>query len=175
MKTLHVLLEGRDDERFFEKVFGAKLSKYRIKPYFYTTQSPDSNKRYIESLNRDGSPYIVLADSDSPHTCFGKSKENLKHRIPNADESRIAIVRTEIESWYLAGIGNAAARKLGFRYKSSTDDITKEEFDALKPAKFKFRSDFMIEALKVFDVKTAKSQNESFRYVWNKFVFPGRL
>ncbi len=175
MKTLHVLLEGRDDARFFKKVFGTKLSKYRIKPYFYATQRPDSNKRYIEGLNRNGSPYIVLADSDLPHTCFGKSKEKLKRKIPNADESRIAIVRTEIESWYLAGIGNAAARKLGFRYKSSTDGITKEEFDALKPQKFKSRYDFMMETLKEFDVKTAKSQNGSFRYVWNKFVFPGKL
>lgn len=175
MDILHVLLEGRDDERFFEKIFQAKLSKFRIKKYLYATRSKEHNKSYIETLNRGGLEYIVFADLDSPNACYGKSKRAIKRKIPNVDESRIAVVSAEIESWYLAGIGHADAKKIGIKYQSSTDCITKEEFDALMPARFDSRNDSMAEILKSFKVQTAKSQNESFRYVWNKFVFPGRL
>lgn len=174
MKTLHVLLEGDDDVQFFRKVFEARFSKYHIKIYAYAIRSRKANKLYIEALNRVGSDYIVFADLDSPNACFGKSKRSLRRKIPNVDGKRVAIVRTEIESWYLAGIDYADAQRLGIKYQSSTDHITKEEFDSMMPAKFESRADFMVEILKAFKVKTAKSQNESFRYVWNKFVFPGR-
>ena len=174
MDTLHVLLEGDDDVQFFKKVLEARFPKYRIKTYAYATRSRKANKLYIEAVNRAGSDYIVFADLDSPNACFGKSKQSLKRKIPNADEKRTAIVRTEIESWYLAGIGHADAQKLGIKYQTSTDRVTKEEFDALMPARFESKADFMAEILKAFKVKTAKLQNESFRYVWNKFVFPGK-
>ena len=131
METLYVLLEGGDDKRFFDKVFRTKFSKFRIKIYLYAARSKESNKKYIENLRRNSWKYIVFADSDSSDACIGKSKQRLKHKIPNTDESRTAIVRTEIESWYMAGIGHASARKLDCMFQSSTDDMTKEAFDEL--------------------------------------------
>lgn len=73
----------------------------------------------------------MFADSDSFDVCIGKSKQRIKHKISHADESRTAIVRTEIESWYMAGIGHASVRKLDCMFQSSTDDMTKEAFDEL--------------------------------------------
>ena len=92
---LYVLLEGGDYQRFFDKMFRAKFSKFRIKIYLYAAQSKESNKKYIENLRRNGWMYIVFANSDSFDACIGKSKQRIKHKIPNADESRIAIVHTD--------------------------------------------------------------------------------
>jgi len=51
----------------------------------------------------------------------------------------MAIVRAEIESWHLAGAGNAAARQPGFGYKRG-----RHEFDELA---WKIQSRIRLETL----------------------------
>ena len=52
MKTPRTV--GDDDVQFFRKVFEARFSEYRIKICPYAIQSKESNKLYIEALNRVG-------------------------------------------------------------------------------------------------------------------------
>jgi hypothetical protein len=51
---------------------------------------------------------------------------------------------------------------------SSTEDISKKQFNNLIPKGFDSRIDFMLEILKYFSIKIAKQKNKSFRYFLQK-------
>ncbi|NQU04751.1 MAG: hypothetical protein HQ568_01560 [Calditrichaeota bacterium] len=82
----------------------------------------------------------------------------------------MAIVRVEIESWYLAGMSDEVAPRLGLKGIKSTNDINKEDFNSMIPKDFDSRIDFMNELLKDFSINTAKKKNNSFDYFCTKFV-----
>lgn len=76
----------------------------------------------------------------------------------------------EIESWYLAGLDEAALKELGISYPDKdTDTLNKEQFDRLIPVKYVSRIDFMQEILKNFQLETARQKNKSFYYFINKY------
>ena len=58
IKILYVLLEGSDDERFFNSVLRKKFTnKYDlIKPYMYAQISKKRLKTFIEALNKEKNP-----------------------------------------------------------------------------------------------------------------------
>lgn len=171
-QTCWVLLEGHDDVRFFDKVLRSQLlKKYnKVISYTYAERSQETVTNFIKSLNDLNTDYIIIADFDSS-TCFTFVKNKIQLKMPSADITKITIVKTEIESWYLAGVDRSNSRKLQIPYYSTTDNITKEMFNEIISSKFKSRIDFMVEILKIFDSSTAKKQNTSFRYAWNKFLF----
>ena len=171
-KIFYVLLEGPDDARFFDLILRPQLlKKYdQIITYLYSGRPQKIRERYVESLNKSDSDYMIISDFDSS-TCITFSKDNLKSKISVASTSNIIISKTEIESWYLAGIDFKNSRYLQIPHYATTDDISKKQFDEIMPEIFNSRIDFMQEILKRFDSNIAKAQNSSFRYMWNKFIF----
>jgi hypothetical protein len=84
----------------------------------------------------------------------------------------------EIESWYYAGLTDETLQKFGLPALLSTDELTKEDFNALIPPSFDSRIDFMFEILKSFSPTTAARHNGSFKFLFERYhledpaVFP---
>lgn len=175
MTTVHVLLEGADDERLFHAVLRPQLTKAHgvVRTYLYAQRSKKETEKYVQNLHDTNQPYIVLADFDSGNVCYSGRKGVLRRRIYPARPVNMAIVKTEIESWYLAGMGRPECESLRIPYHPNTEPISKEEFDQMRRRSGSGampRSEFMKRMLDMFDAKRAKKQNTSFGYVWDKFV-----
>ena len=103
-------------------------------------------------------------------TCYTKKKETIKSKvIKNIDSARIIIVKTEIESWYMAGLSRHNAASLNIQHFPNTDDITKEDFARICN-KYTSRIDCMANILEKFSIDVAKTQNKSFKYFCDKFL-----
>ena len=168
---LFLLVEGTDDQRFFEKIIKPKLvGKYNyvhIWPWAENEKKVDSFIHCINAMNAD---YFFVVDINSSPCVTGK-KQKIKNKHTNIDEGRIIVVVKEIESWYLAGLDVNKARRLGIRNFtfSKTDGINKEEFNKLIPTKkFGSRIYFLLEILKFFSADIAIKKNESFKYFIEK-------
>ena len=85
------------------------------------------------------------------------------------DVARIAVVKAEIESWYLAGLDHRNAGSLEIWYSGNTESMTKEDFTRMHE-KYSSKIDFMTDILKKFSIDIAKTRNESFRYFCDKFL-----
>ncbi|MFA6332449.1 MAG: hypothetical protein WCX22_05820, partial [Methanoregula sp.] len=96
----------------------------------------------------------------------------LYYRFSNLDGGSIVIVIREIESWYYAGISGPLEQELGIADLASTDDMTKEDFNARIPRHFDSRIDFMFEILKSFSLETAVRKNQSFSFFVNRYHIP---
>jgi len=79
------------------------------------------------------------------------------------------VVIKEIESWYYAGLSSESAEYLAVPDLPLTDDLTKEDFNALIPSKYDSRIDFMFEILKFFSIDTAGKKNHSFNFFVNRY------
>lgn len=171
-RFLYVLLEGGDDQRFFDQILKPEFEKKYDKaiPYLYARRSKKSLEELLNSLNKNDQDYIIFSDFDEAR-CITKKKEDLIIKMPRADPARIAIVKQEIESWYLAGLSYSNAHKLQIPFRPNTEDISKELFPQNRTSRFSSRIDLMQEILKHFDINAAKKQNDSFRYMWHKFIF----
>lgn len=167
-RLLFFLVEGVDDERFVQRVLQQAFRRqgYSIKIVPYAQKSHKQVNRLITSIRAMGADYILLADLNSAN-CVTQRKEKVKQKLSFCADDCIRIVIQEIESWYLAGLDERQCRKLKIPVHENTNDITKEQFNKLRPAKM-IRLDFMIEVLKYFSVDTAVSQNASFAYFAQK-------
>ena len=165
-----VFLEGLDDWTFFDSVLHGELAKrYNVRPRLYASKDKETLKQIVETMHKTNRDYIVFADFDKS-TCYSGRKATLR-KIPNARHGNIAVVKTEIESWYLAGMGQDECARLQIPYHSNTESVSKEYFEQmLERGRWASRKDFMEKILEMFDVGRAKKQNASFRYVWDKFV-----
>lgn len=169
-RRLWVLLEGNDDERFFEGIIKPKLSpQYNsIQVWQYAQEPPKRTKNFLKSIKAMNSDYFFCADiNDSP--CVIAKKQNIESKYGRRiDINNILVVIKEIESWYLAGLDDRACEELEIRRFHSTDNITKENFDDLRSDKFDSRIDFMAEILKRFSIETATQKNASFKFFMQK-------
>ncbi len=169
-KRLYVLLEGNDDERFFEGIIKARLSSQysSIQVWQYAQKPPKKTKNFLKSITAIHSDYFFWADiNDLP--CVTARKEKIRDKYGETiDINNLIIVIKEIESWYLAGLNDKARKELRIRTFRKTDNITKEQFDKLMPKKFDSRIDFMVEVLNRFCVEIAKRKNSSFDYFMEK-------
>ena len=174
---LFIFVEGPDDERFFEKVVIPRLeNKYDcVEVRHYRKSTKEYLNRFIESINAMNTElmktdYIFVTDIDIT-PCVTYKKQKIKNIYRRLDEDLIVVVKKEIESWYLAGLSDEGRRKLRVNHiPNSTNDITKEQFNSLKPKRFDSEIDFMLEVLKYFSIDNAKQRNASFKYFFDKFV-----
>jgi len=168
---LFLLVEGPDDQRFFENTSQKILEEncQSVLAWPYAEKSPKKVTAFLRSIERMRAEYIFFADFNRS-ACVTAKKEKLGRRYRNLDLSRTVIVIPEIEAWYLAGIGREDARSLGIRKFRHTNGMTKEAFERLRPRKFDSTIDYMQELLGCYSVETACKKNESFEYFAEKFL-----
>jgi hypothetical protein len=168
-KRLWILLEGSDDERFFEKIKPTLEKKFdSVHSWKYAQEPPKGTRNFLKSIKAMKSAYFFWADINRM-PCVTVKKDNVKRKYGASIEiDNVIIVVKEIESWYLTGLNQKACREIGIRSFDNTDLITKEDFDNLKPKRFDSRIDFMLEILKRFDIETGKRKNKSFNYFMTK-------
>ncbi|MFZ2146879.1 MAG: hypothetical protein WAV28_06635 [Sedimentisphaerales bacterium] len=169
-KRLWVLLEGNDDERFFERLIKPIFENTYdfVRSWQYAQTQTKTVKDFLRSIKSMSSDYFFWGDINNL-PCVTAKKNRIKRRYGvRIDLNNVIIVVKEIESWYLAGLDDKVCKELGVRTFRKTDNITKEKFQELMPRKFDSRIDFMFEILKRFSMNTAKRKNKSFNYFTTK-------
>jgi len=168
-RRLWLLVEGDDEQRFFEALKRVFENKYDfVQTWRYAVEPRRRIKNVLKSIEAMNSEYFFLKDlNKSP--CVTARIESVENEFgERIDTSNLVIVVKEIEGWYLAGLDDRSCRELGLESISNTDDVTKEHFDNLIPNKFDLRVDFMFEILKRFSVETARQKNKSFGYFMSR-------
>ena len=184
-RMLYVLLEGDDDERFFEEVIKPiYLEKYdHVQLWKYSQKKKERVNQFLNSVKAMQAAGMVdtllVADlDDSP--CVTDRKERVLSRFRALEgklesetgpsfPTRVLIVCKEIEGWYLAGLSDESCDHIGISASfGNTDQVTKELFDNVMPISFKTRIAYLETILQMFDYETARSKNSSFRYFAQK-------
>jgi hypothetical protein len=170
-KRLFILVEGEDDIRFFGRIIKPLLSPsyHSVEIIPYASIKREKVNKFLKSVALMNNDYIFVADIDQERSVQDK-KQILYYWFSDIESRSIVVVIREIESWYLAGLSFDAAQELGVPDHSSTDQITKEDFNALIPHQFDSRIDFMFEILKSFSLETAVRKNTSFRFFVNRYL-----
>lgn len=156
MSTLFLFVEGPDDERFMKHHFANR----NIKPVNYAGMTSKAVNNMIRTIKNTRAPYLFITDSDGAPAATKRQK--VIDRYSECEDSKIIVVCFEIESWYLAGLNQPDSQKLGVKFISLTDTVTKEQFNAMIPRKMS-RLDFMLEILQRFDEDDAPQRNTSYR------------
>ena len=169
-KRLYIFVEGEDDIRFFGRImkplFVSRYDSVEILQYACIKRVKINN--FLKSLSEMKNDYIFVADIDRERSVRDK-KQLLYHWYSNVNGSNIVIVIMEIESWYYAGLPDEVQQRLGLPPLPSTDELTKEDFNALIPPSFDSRIDFMFEILKSFSASTAVKNNNSFKFFFERY------
>jgi hypothetical protein len=171
-KQLFILVEGDDDERFFEQIIKPKFGERydSVKLWKYAPKRHEKIINFPKSIKSMGADYIYITDfNEAP--CISGRKQRVEDKIQIIDKNRIVIVKPEIESWYLAGLNIKDCKHLAISHEESTDNITKERFNSIIPIKFDSRIDFTLEILKCFSLELAKRKNVSLKYFVEKYKF----
>ena len=161
---LYVFVEGPDDERYFNKIYGAcfqeRFESYKI--IKYAQWKKDKIDNFIKSIARmPDVDYIFFGDADGKNT--EDKKQELTEIYKKLSPEKIFIVRYEIESWYYAGIDENQCRELKLkRYEYMTDDVTKEDFYNKLPNR-PDRVMIMTKILDDYSIKLACLRNQSLR------------
>jgi hypothetical protein len=169
-RRLFLFVEGNDDERFFAKVIVPLLeSRYRsVHIVKFACMKRASVCRLVTSVHRMKDDYLVFADIDNEPGVKAK-KHILMERFCVLDSKDIIVIVREIESWYLAGLDEAAERDLSLPHHTSTDDLSKEYFNSRIPRHFVSRIAFMLEILGRFSARVACRKNRSFHYFVTRY------
>ena len=164
------MVEGEDDIRFFGRIikplFIARYDSVEIIPYASIRRTKVNN--FLKSVRIMKNDYIFVADIDTERSVRDK-KQILYYHFSNIESGSIVVVIKEIESWYYAGLRRETEMSLGIPNLSSTDELTKEDFNSLIPRKYDSRIDFMFEILKFFSLDTARIKNQSFRFFVDRY------
>jgi len=170
-RRLVVWVEGDRDRRFFETVLRTLLSPAYdlVLVKEYRREKRPLINRLLRAMSHQGFDRLFVADTNAA-PCVTNRKEKLKEHYPDLKDQEIIVVSTEIESWYLAGLTGHGASALKVKCPASTDHLTKEEFDRLRPSQFDSELDFLLELLKYFDVTMACRRNKSFAHFCRRFL-----
>jgi hypothetical protein len=166
----YFFIEGDTDRAFFEKlIFSVSGMPNRGNFNFikYAERKINEINGLIKTLSDCNFTYFFITDFDSG-PCVTSVKDKQKAKFPSLENDKIFVVLKEIESWYLAGLDEKSSTELGIGNYKETDNISKGDFEGIKPKKFKSVEDFRIETLKRFSIETAKGKNSSFNYSWTK-------
>lgn len=156
MSMLYLFVEGSDDERFFRNHYANR----NIKTINYANMTPKLVNNMLRGIKRGDSSYLFFADSDG---CSSDVRiQRTISKYTECEASQVVVVCFEIESWYLAGLNQPDAQKMGVKFVSITDTVTKEQFNSLIPRK-KNRLEFILEILQKFDREGALQRNASYR------------
>ena len=172
--SLSILIEGNDDERFFDNIVKPLVQDRYIRLKFWQHSKKLYKKRaaYINSIKAMNGDYIYVCDNDTAPCITAKKEEICK--LKGMDRDKIIVVVKEIESWYLAGLNDKALKKLGIaknlRKKiKTTNNITKDDFNRMIPKNMP-RIEFMRKILEKYNVDVAKEKNISFGYFLDKWI-----
>ena len=170
-RRLWILIEGNDEQRFFETIKHIFKNKYDfVQTWQYAKEPPRRIKNFLKSIKAMNSDYFFLRDINN-FPCVTARIESITNKYgTRIDTNNLIIVVKEIESWYLAGLDDESCDKLGLSAFLNTDDITKEQFDHIRPQKFDSSIDFMAEILKRFSLETGEQKNRSFAYFMRKIL-----
>ena len=114
--------------------------------------------------------YVFVRDLDR-HPCATAARDRVLEVFPQVDPARLQIVKTEIESWYCAGIAEDHPwGSLDIARRSDTSTVTKEEFDTAVARKGGLRLPAILALLESFDRDLAARRNESFHRFLRRFV-----
>ena len=175
-RKLVLFVEGSDDQLFAESILRPLVQPLfdYVQIYPYAKEKPTKVRGYVNQIRyvADWS-YIFIADFDQG-PCVTRRKDQLMSRYGNLDADRILIVKSEIESWYLAGLDSDSCIELGVQPLGDTDSITKEIFGTVIPRNYEDRVGFMVDALRYYDIGTARDKNTSFDYAMGKHFSPSR-
>jgi hypothetical protein len=160
---LFLLVEGDDDVRFVERIVIPKLSsRYDfVQTWKFAQKKKDKVNAFLRSIKSMGADYLLLGDLNAC-SCFPEKREALLKAFTELDSRNTLIAVREIESWYLAGLGED--NPLGVQAQTNTSGLTKEQFNDTMPKGLDSRIAYMIEVLKHFDIRTATTRNPSFLY-----------
>jgi hypothetical protein len=163
--VLYVFLEGEDDERFFDSVLRSRFAKdYQIiETVKYAQMSAEDLVGWFDTILGMGADYLFLADYDHG-PCFTERVKEILAELPRLERENLFIVRTEIESWYAAGVTRQECEEIGLTWQPRTDDLSKEDFTSACPDPTASLVDIKIELAERFDPETAMGRNRSFAY-----------
>lgn len=169
-RRLFLFVEGNDDERFFAKVIVPLLEPWYRSVHIvkFACMKRSSVCRLVTGVRRMKDDCLVFADIDNEPGVKAK-KHILTERFCVLESREIIVIIREIESWYLAGLDEAAERDLSLPHHSSTDDLSKEYFNSRIPRHFVSRIAFMLEILSRFSAPVACRKNKSFHYFVTRF------
>ncbi|MDH7593308.1 MAG: hypothetical protein QHG99_03000 [Methanomicrobiales archaeon] len=172
MPPLYILLEGNDDERFFNRVLLPYFEAHghSVHIWKYACEKRKTTIQFLKSLKSQGLGFIFVRDIDSAPSVRAK-KEELIRTYEGLTEERIAVVVMEIESWYLAGADRELLKRycINPAFFTSTDALTKEGFNRLIPRRIP-RVVFMQEILRQFHIGQARERNRSFQYFTERWM-----
>jgi len=183
-KQLCLFVEGEDDSLFFNGIVKKKFENTQdyddIKIIPWCNKEKAFMQKFISSIESMNCSeiqcdYIFVTDLDPLNNCcISSKKERIKSNFPEIDPDKIIIVVSEIEGWYLAGISDKARKKIGVnsaRYLSTNpNSVTKEEFhETIRPKKFS-RLEFLMEIIKIYDIRTGLTRNQSLDYFFGKYL-----
>ena len=171
-RRLYICVEGRDDELFFGRVVKPQLSgAYDDVLFFrYAEKSTKKCTSFLNSVrNIAGADVIWVCDNDRA-PCVTVRREKVKERLQVKFDINIVVVVTEIEGWFLAGIGEQSSRDLRTDDLPNTDRVTKDTFLDMRPPGIRTNREFMLAILDDFSVETAQVKNRSFRYFCQKYI-----
>lgn len=177
-RRLFLFIEGDDDERFFRAVLFPLLDdRYDdIRPVQYSKLKKAKVAAYLRSVQAiPGAEYILVRDLDFL-PCVTQAKDKVRRHFPQAEPERIQVVKSEIESWYCAGIpeGDSALGALRISSCLETGEITKEVFREALDREGIPSLPALLALLERFDRDRAARRNASFRYFLRKFAgLPG--
>ena len=170
MPRLNVLVEGADDVRFFERALVPLLKErydaVRLVPYACLRRT--AVDRLLRGFARLGEAYVIVADIDAEPSVRAKKRVVLA-RFAEAEPDAIAVVVMEIESWYLAGADDGFLAGIGIAPLPSTDEVTKEAFNALVPRGYLSRVGFMLDLLDGYSVDRGAERNRSLAFFLRRF------
>jgi len=171
-KSLLILIEGKGDKPFFDKVIKPLLVKryYQLHIRQYSELGKEGTNTAIDTFKKQDNDYIFVTDMDKIQCMPGKKQQILAEFNSIDDNSKIMVVIRKIESWYTAGLNDDKYQELGITPPNDTSKSGKGLFKKLMEKNgFKSDIDFMQEILKSFDIETAKQRNTSFRYFIDKY------
>jgi hypothetical protein len=173
-RRLFLFVEGDSDERFFRSVAEPTLRRAYQDVQFVQWSRLKREKvlGFLRSLESMKSDYIFVRDLDR-YPCATVARDRLLELFPRLDPDRLQIVKTEIESWYCAGIREDHPwGTLEIARHPDTRVVTKEIFESSIARQGSLYLPSLLAILESFDLERASRRNESLRRFVRKFLEP---
>lgn len=168
---LWLMVEGSDDELFADAVLAPEFRRayHAVQIWQYSQVPIERRANFLRSIDATpGEDYILFCDIDE-HPCVTSKKEWVKSRLTWLPDDKIAVVVSEIESWYLAGLSQSDCQDLNLGNVSRPDEMVKESFDARIGGKINHTA-MMREILNRYDLSEARRRSPSFGYFAGKHL-----